>query len=59
MNGVKFGEISARNGGDNPELSLRPFFVTVCWSQRVAVRAQEAKVFQPVVLVVPVNVVKF
>ncbi|MEW6332341.1 MAG: hypothetical protein AB1560_12860 [Pseudomonadota bacterium] len=58
MNGVKFGEISALSGGGNPELSLGPFFRTVSWSLCVAVRAQETEVFQPVVLVVPVDVVK-
>jgi hypothetical protein len=59
VNGVKFGETSARNGGGNPELSPGSFLIAVSWSKCVAIWAKKTKVCQPVVFVVPIDVVKF
>ena len=59
MNGVKFGGTAARQGGCNTELSLDSSLAPIGWGQCVAVRAQEPQVFEPVVAVVPVDVVEF
>jgi hypothetical protein len=58
VNGVKLGETSAREGGGNPELSLAPFAVAVSGRKGVAVGTKQAQVLQPVVFVVPIDVVK-
>ena len=59
MNGVKFGGTAARQGGCNTELSPDPSLASIGWGQCVAVRTQEPQVFEPVVPVVPVDVVEF
>jgi len=59
VNGVKFGGTAARQGGCNTELSPDSSLASIGWGQCVAVRAQEAQVFEPVVPVVPVDVVEF
>jgi hypothetical protein len=59
VNGVKFGGTAARQGGCNTELSPDSSLASIGWGQCVAVRAQEAQVFEPVVSVVPVYVVEF
>jgi hypothetical protein len=58
VNGVKFGETSARSGGGNPELSLRAILASVGWSKRVAIRAKKTNIFEPVIFFVPVDMVK-
>ncbi len=59
MNGVKFGGTAARQGGCNTELSPDSSLAPVSRGQCVAVGAQQPQVFEPVVLVVPVDVVEF
>jgi hypothetical protein len=58
VNGVKVGGTAARQGGCNTELSLGSALAPVSWRKRVAVRAKEAQVFQPVVSVVTIYVVE-
>ena len=59
VNGVKFGETSARRGGGNPELSLGSIFSTVGWRQRVAIGAEQSQVAELIVAPVTVHMVEF
>ena len=58
MNGVKFGETSARDGGGNPELSPGAFLAPIGRSQCVAVGTEQAQIGKAIVSVVSVDMVK-
>ncbi len=58
VNGVKFGETSARDGGGNPELSLGSVLAPVGWSECVAIWTEKAKIDQMIIFVISVDVIK-
>ena len=59
VNGVKFGETSARNGGGNPELRPVDVSTSKILRQMVTIRTQELYVLNSVVESLTVDVVYF